>query len=199
MNESERIIGLYERHAAAFDRRRGRGLFEKPWLDRFAALLPAAGSVLDIGCGMGEPMARYLIERGFAVTGIDSSESLIAICRQRFAGQTWLVGDMRALDLGRRFDGLLAWHSLFHLEPDDQRAMFPRFAAHARPGAALMFNSGPQAGEEIGEFEGEPLYCASLSPTEYRALLTANGFVLRDHRADDAECGGATVWLALRP
>ena len=51
---------------------RGRDLHERSWLDRFAAMLPEGGTILDIGCGVGEPIARYLIERGFAVTGVDS-------------------------------------------------------------------------------------------------------------------------------
>src|SRR5688572_10892954 len=120
----DRIIELYERHAAAWDRMRGRDLHERPWLDRFAAELPAGGTILDIGCGMAEPVARYLIGKGFAITGVDSSPSLIGMCRSRFPEQSWLVADMRALALGRRFDGILAWHSLFHLSPDDHRAMF---------------------------------------------------------------------------
>jgi len=64
--------------------------------------------VLDIGCGMGEPIGRYLVEAGLAVTGVDSSASLIAMCRERFPDHEWLVADMRTLGLGRRFDGLLA-------------------------------------------------------------------------------------------
>jgi hypothetical protein len=105
---------------------------------------------------------------------------------------------MRRLALGRRFDGLLAWNSFFHLTREDQRAMFPVFAAHASPGAALMFTSGPSDGEAIGSFEGEPLYHASLAPEEYRALLAGHGFAVVAHVAEDAGCGGLTIWLARK-
>jgi SAM-dependent methyltransferase len=192
----ERIAGLYEDNAAAWDRQRGRELFEKAWLDRFLALLPEAPEVLDIGCGMGEPIAAYLIDRGARVTGIDSAPSLIALCRERFPAHEWIVGDMRTLDLARRFDGILAWHSFFHLHPDDQRPMFARFAAHARPGAALMFTSGWSHGEAIGAWQGEPLYHGSLDTKEYRRLLGENGFAVVDHKVRDPECGDATIWLA---
>lgn len=195
---AERIMGLYEEHAAAWDRRRGKGGMERAWLDAFAALLPAGGTVLDLGCGAGEPMAADLIGRGLRVTGVDSAPSLIARCRERFPEQEWIVGDMRTLSLGRRFGGVMAWDSFFHLTMDDQRAMFPVFAAHAAPGAALMFTSGPAAGEAIGEFEGEPLYHASLDADEYRSLLAAHGFSVVRHVADDPECGNHTVWLARR-
>jgi hypothetical protein len=105
---------------------------------------------------------------------------------------------MREMALGRRFDGLVAWDSFFHLGHDDQRAMFPRFAAHAAPGAALIFTSGPAHGVAIGAYAGEALFHASLDPTEYRALLAAAGFDVAAHVAQDPACGGRTVWLARR-
>ena len=197
-DEAARIPALYERHALAFDRLRGKTLHEKPWLQRFMAHLPPDGAVLDIGCGSGEPMAAALLSEGYAVTGIDSAPTLIGLCRSRFPQGKWHVGDMRDLALGQRFDGLLAWHSFFHLTAGDQRRMFPLFAAHAKPGAVLMFTCGPGEGVVIGAFEGEALYHASLSGDDYRDLLAAHGFAVLDHRIEDADCGGATVWLARR-
>ncbi|HYI41044.1 MAG TPA: class I SAM-dependent methyltransferase [Allosphingosinicella sp.] len=194
----ERIIGLYEENAAAWDRQRGRDLHERAWLERFAALLPEGGRVLDIGCGMGEPIAAWLIGRGFRVTGIDSSPSLVAMARERFPNHAWKAADMRELALGERFDGLIAWHSVFHLRQEDQRPMFARFAAHAGPGAALMFTSGEEEGERIGEWRGEPLYHASLDPAEYRRLLADNGFAVVEHKLRDPDCGESNVWLAQR-
>lgn len=191
-----RIIELYEHHAHAWDADRGRGLFERDWLERFRAVMAPLAAVLDLGCGAGEPLARYLIEQGHAVTGVDGAPSLIRLCEGRFPDQKWIVADMRELDLGVRFGGILAWNSFFHLTPKDQRAMFAIFRAHAAPGAALMFTSGPAHGEAIGSFRGEPLYHASLDADVYTALLGAHGFEVVAHTAEDATCGGHTVWLA---
>lgn len=190
------IIGLYERHARAFDAERVRSLFERGWLDFFRAVGGPAASVLDLGCGMGEPMARYLVANAHPVTGVDSAPSMIALCRERFPGETWIVADMRELDLGARFGGILAWDSLFHLTPEDQRAMFAVFRRHAARGTALMFTSGPERGEAIGSFRGEALYHASHDADEYMALLNAHGFEIVAHVVEDATCGGHTVWLA---
>lgn len=191
-----RIIDLYRRHAAAWARQRGSRMIERSWLDRFRNLLPQHPSVLDIGCGSGEPIARYLTQNGCDITFVDAAPEMIALCRQRFPDRTFHVADMRALSLGRRFHGLLARDSFFHLCAEDQRRMFPVFRAHAAPLAALMFTSGPGQGEAIGTLEGEPLYHASLDPAEYRALLGENGFDVVTHKAEDPECGGHTVWLA---
>jgi hypothetical protein len=103
---------------------------------------------------------------------------------------------MRSLDLARRFDGIVAWDSFSHLNPDDQRRMIPIFAAHASTDAPLLFSSGPRHGEAIGAYAGEPLYHASLDPAEYRALLVANGFSVLDFVAEDPTCAGHAVWLA---
>lgn len=190
------VIDLYERHALAFDHARGRSLFERAWLDRFRALAGQGVPVLDLGCGAGEPIARYLSEVGHQVTGVDSSPSLIGLCRARFPAQSWVVGDMRRLDLGVRFGGIVAWDSFFHLPAADQDAMFPLFRQHAAGGCALLFTSGPADGEAIGVFEGEALYHASLAPGAYARLLAENGFRVAAQVSEDSACGGHTVWLA---
>ncbi|MDH7793969.1 MULTISPECIES: class I SAM-dependent methyltransferase [unclassified Beijerinckia] len=198
---ADNIISLYRRYAHAWSQARGTLLMERVWLDRFCALLPAQAGVLDIGCGPGEPMARYLIGQGCQITGVDSSPEMIALFAHHFPTQRTVVADMRTLSLGQvldglTFDGLLAWDSFFHLSADDQRLMFPIFRQHAGPRAALMFTSGPSHGEAIGELEGEPLYHASLDGDEYRHLLDAEGFDVVAHMVEDPACGGRTVWLA---
>jgi SAM-dependent methyltransferase len=191
------IIDLYQRKASDWIESRARTrLIEKPWLDRFRALLPPAAPILDLGCGSAEPMAAYLIGLGHSVVGVDSSPAMIEVCRERFPRQEWIVADMRQLAWRRQFSGILAWDSFFHLGYDDQRRMFPVFREHAAPNAALMFTSGPAHGEAIGSFGGEPLYHASLDPTEYRSLLDQNGFHVVSHVAEDPDCGGHTIWLA---
>ena len=81
--EADDIPDLYERHAAAFIRARGNHGHEARWLARFAALLPAAGHVLDLGCGFGHPVASSLLAQGFDVTGVDTSPSLVFALRAR--------------------------------------------------------------------------------------------------------------------
>lgn len=196
--DAENIPALYTRHADAFAELRGKALFEKPWLDRFTEGLPQGATILDLGCGSGEPLAAALIADGFRLTGIDVSPRLIELCRQRFPEHDWQVGDMRALPPLGRYAGILAWHSFFHLDFEAQRRMFPVFSILAAPGASLMFTSGPSHGVAMGTFEGEPLHHASLAPEEYRALLAENDFSVVRHQVEDPDCGGATIWLACK-
>ena len=193
---ADRIIGHYEKHAAAWDRDRQNSHWnDKVWHDRFIDALGKGAEVLDLGCGPGRPVAQHIIERGLRVTGVDSSPAMISLCRERLPAQEWIVADMRRLALGRRFQGILAWDSFFHLAHGDQRRMFAIFAEHASTGALLMFNAGPEHGEGVGDYRGDPLYHASLSATEYEALIARFGFRVVQHIANDAEAGGRTVWL----
>ena len=193
---ADAIIDLYRRHAPAWVAARGTILHERRWIDRFADLLLPDTAVLDLGCGSGEPIARHLVRRGYPVTGIDSSPEMVALFHANLPGETAVVADMRSLNLGRRFGGLIAWDSFFHLAHQAQRLMFPIFRAHVAARAPLLFTSGPAFGEAIGTLEGEPLYHASLDPDEYRCLLDGNGFEVIAHTAEDPDCGGRTVWLA---
>jgi SAM-dependent methyltransferase len=196
IDPASRIIDLYRRHADAWTTARGTKLSERAWIERFADMLRRGAEVLDIGCGSGEPIARYLAGSGHPVFGVDSSPEMVALFRANLPGETAEVADMRSLKLNRGYGGLIAWDSFFHLKPHDQRRMFPVFRDHAEPNAPLLFTSGPAFGEAIGTLEGEPLYHASLDPDEYRSLLDQNSFDVMAHVAEDPDCGGHTVWLA---
>lgn len=189
---------VYARHAAAYDRLRSRSLQERAYLDAVQAGVPASGEILDLGCGMGEPIARHFIELGHRVTGVDAAPAMIARCRERFPDQHWLEADMRGLTLDRHYDAVIAWDSFFHLDAHAQRAMFPVFATLLPLGGMLLFTSGPAAGVALGKFAGETLFHASLDAGEYRALLARAGFLVVLHVVEDPACGGHTVWLARR-
>lgn len=201
VNEADEVADLYHRHAGAWAAARRAAdaatpLIEAAWLGRFLALLPTRPSVLDIGCGCGEPIGRALLARGCDLTGVDTSPAMIAMCQALFPRIFWHVADMRSLNLGASFNGLLAWDSFCHLRPDEERRMFAVFRSHALPRAALMFTSGQKGGATPEQLGGETPDHASLDPAEYRALLADNGFELVAHTADDPACGGHTVWLA---
>jgi trans-aconitate methyltransferase len=193
------ISDLYERLAKQYIADRLHVPWnEKSWLDRFLDHLPETRRVLDLGCGAGTPIGKYLLDHDCALTGVDTSPTLIAHCRKHAPQAEWLVADMRHLSLGTQFDGLIAWDSFFHLSHADQHSMFQVFDEHAAPDALLMFTSGTEHGEAIGEYHGEPLYHASLAPKEYESLLDRHGFRVLEHVVEDPACGAHTIWLAKR-
>lgn len=196
MNDPKEVGNSYNKIAKWYDEHRSRDLFEKPWLDKAIALLETNDTVLDVGCGMGEPIAQYFLKAGFKVTGIDGCFELIELAKNRLRKGEFLKADMRTLNLEQQFDLVIAWNSLFHLPQDDQRRMFAIFKNHTKTNGLLLLTTGPEAGEIWSDNGGEKLYHASLSPDEYKQALEQHGFELLDHKINDKDCHEHTVWLA---
>lgn len=190
---------LYKRYAKSWQKLRLESEFvEQTWLDRFLKLVPENGTILDLGCGTGQPIAEYCIAQGFSIYGIDQVKPFIKRAQKQFPNQTWQLADICEVELSTQFDAIIAWDSLFHLPQAKQLALFTKLSQWAKPNAPLLFTSGHENGEAIGDFNGHPLYHASLSESEYRQTLIQQQFGLLQYQLQDPNCGYRSVWLAKR-
>lgn len=196
MVNKENVFEVYDQIYDFFDKYRTRELTEKHYLDQIIKQIKPGGSVLDLGCGMGEPIARYFIDQGFKVTGIEPSHELIKMAKERIPEAKLVKEDMRLIDLKERFDCIIAWDSFFHLQKQDQRHMFVKFQQHINFKGFVLFTSGPDDGETWdNDNGGHQLYHASLSAQEYKKLFAEYGFDVLIHNIQDKVCD-RTVWLA---
>jgi SAM-dependent methyltransferase len=195
------VIDSYDKAADWFDGARNKSLVERPLLDSVIERLPKKATVLDLGCGTAEPIARYLIERGLALTGVDGAAAMLGYCRKRFPDQSWIQADLSSFETSERYDFVIAWDSLFHLSCNDQRRVLDRVGRWTRPGGFLIFNSGTQESEFWGPmkgYESVAVFHASLDTAEYRQRLDDIGFRVLCHSVEDPQCGGRTFWIAQR-
>ena len=109
-------------------------------LDLFRQRVPG-GKVLGLGCGPG--WTSLLLGRaGFHVLGIDISQRMIEIARQRrdidgASGVAFELADMELLDLERHdFDAALFFDCLHHCPA--YQAVLQRTSAHLRPGGYVV-------------------------------------------------------------
>lgn len=196
--DPDAILATYDEIAGEWDNVRDGSLFEKPWIDQFLSNLsgPIADShLLDVGCGTGRPLALYIAQYGASLTGLDGSKKMAKAFVQTLPDATAIHADMRQFDLGRKFDGIIAWNSLFHLTGPDQALALRCLARHAESNAPLLLTTGARKGDAVGSVAGNPVYHHSLSLCEYRDLFSTLGIEVLAHCADDPDCGGATVWL----
>ncbi len=197
MSDPDDILSTYKKKAGAFSRDRDQSLFEHPMLAELNRYAPGP-RLLDLGCGSGKPLAKWLVARGFRVTGIDGAAPMVRLFNQCLIGANAKVADMRRLNLGRQFDAILAWNSFFHLSHTAQKNMFNVFRHHAAPCAVLVFSTGPDFGEAIGAVDGAPVYHASFAPLQYRRMLRCAGFRVLGHFPEDDRINGHTWWLCRR-
>jgi demethylmenaquinone methyltransferase/2-methoxy-6-polyprenyl-1,4-benzoquinol methylase len=118
----------YDRRAPAYDdawvRRQPEFLAEAELLGSLLADLPPART-LDVACGTGF-LTRFLPGE---VTGLDSSEAMLAIARRRLPGARLVRGDALALPFpDAAFERVFTSFFYDHLRPDERA----RFLAEAR-------------------------------------------------------------------
>jgi pyrroloquinoline quinone (PQQ) biosynthesis protein C/SAM-dependent methyltransferase len=98
--------------------------------------LPA---VLDLSVGTGS-LARLLADRGMRVTGIDSSEAMLAAARRQVPEGRFIQCDIRSLSLNEQFDAVLCLNGYLHDidEPQDTVRVLRRAKEHLRPRGTLI-------------------------------------------------------------
>lgn len=121
-----------------------------------AAVVPAGGSILELGSGPGR-VTHPLIARGYALTAVDNSAEMLA----HIKGAETVLADIEGLDLGRSFDAVLLASTLINFPDAGTRAaLLATCRRHVRPGGAILIERrnpvtfptlrpGP-AGEEAG-------------------------------------------------
>ena len=83
--------------------------------DKFCSLLEPRASVLDVGCGFGFK-TDYIASKGFRASGIDFSESMIALAKKKYPKLDFAVFDIYDLDkYGKTFDAVFAQAVLLHI------------------------------------------------------------------------------------
>lgn len=98
---------------------------------------------LDFACGTGR-IAALLKSRTVQSTGIDVSESMLAVARKENPTIEFLKGDITTDDsllAGERFNLITAFRFFPNAEPDLRLAVFSRFRTLLRDDGILIFNN----------------------------------------------------------
>jgi SAM-dependent methyltransferase len=183
VGSDERSNG-WEAVAASFLAERSRHAVGASTARRWAASLAPGSSVLDLGCGSGEPIARAFADAGHEVAGIDASPTMISAFRERFPEAAAACEPVESSAFfGRTFDAVVAWGLLFLLPEDAQRRFFARVATALRPGGKLYFTAPLERGDWPDLSTGR--ISRSLGGEVYRELLRSSGFEVLAEEDDD--------------
>ncbi|MCZ2496282.1 methyltransferase domain-containing protein [Xylophilus sp. Kf1] len=112
------------------------------WVRRWAHLVPAGATLLDVACGSGRHL-RWFAERDVRVTGVDRSPEAVAAAQAVGVG---LLADLETGDWplpGRRFDAVLVTHYL-------HRPLVPAIVASVAAGGVLIYETFAQGQETVG-------------------------------------------------
>ncbi len=101
-------------------------------VNQFIKLIKKGGSVLDVGCGSGLK-SKYLISKGFDVTGIDISDKMIEIARKNYPKGHFSAMDMEKIKLDQKFDGVMAHACLLHAKKNKAAEIVKHWTSFVKP------------------------------------------------------------------
>lgn len=130
------VAAFFDERAAAWDERRA------PDAERLRVILDLADvraghRVLDVACGTGVLFGSYLARGVRSVTGMDISEKMLQVAREKHAdGKITLIrGNAEEADLDGLFDRVMVLNALPHFA--SPRRLVANLARHIRPGGRL--------------------------------------------------------------
>ncbi|MFC9267907.1 class I SAM-dependent methyltransferase [Streptomyces zhihengii] len=100
--------------------------------------VPAASSILDVACGTGGHL-RHFLGMFDRAEGVELSDAMLAVARDRLPGARLHHGDMRDFDLGRAYDAVVClFAAVAHQDPAELGGTMRCFARHLRPGGVVV-------------------------------------------------------------
>ena len=159
--------------------------------------LEPGAEILDCPCGHGR-IANPLAERGYRVTGLDSTELFLDRAREDASARgvevEYVHGDMRELPWRDRFDGLLNWFTSFgYFSDEENKAVLRQFHDALKPGGRLVLETqnvtrimlDAQPVHVVGERDGDVMIDRWEVDPETARFHTER-LVMRDGRARKA-------------
>lgn len=173
----EQISASYDRiaphwYGSTFDRSNGISQHE-----RALKLVSPRGVALDLGCGSSGRIIDLILKRGFAVEGLDISQEMLRLAKERHAEVKFYHADICQWEFPQNYDFISAWDSVWHVPLQQQSAVLKKICAGLRPHGVVIFTTGgvDAPGECTNPCLGQPLYHAAPGIPELMRLLEASG------------------------
>jgi len=184
----------YEVNAEEFMRRRNQKIGVAT-VREWCRSLPRGRSVLELGCGYGQPISQVLIDEGLDLYAVDASPKMIAGFRSRFPGvpaECCAAEDSRFFD--RTFDAVAAWGLMFLLPAEVQPVVIAKAAQVLNPGGRFLFTAPKEAVTWIDVLTRVESF--GLGQERYAEILRREGVEITGDAVDE---GDNYYYLTVKP
>jgi cyclopropane fatty-acyl-phospholipid synthase-like methyltransferase len=181
------------------------------YVDKILDGLPPGTKVLDLGCGTGNPIAKYIVRRGYRVIGVDQSEKMLEIAKKVVPEAEFIHSNMIEIQFADKFGAAVAWDSVFHVERKYHSAIYRKLANSLEIGGRLLLSLGGSdvdssatgsggSGAEgfTSEMFGHTFFYSGYAPGVARQLLEAEGFEIEVWEVDDPYSRGHIAVVARK-
>ena len=176
--KSEVVRMSYDKIASRYHAQRKR-YKSSVLLDRFSRELAPNSKVVDLGCGTGMPVGKYLVNRGYKVTGIDFSRSMLRMARKNLPESRFVKMDISNLSLGKNsFDGAVSFYAIIHIPRENHVKIYHKLHHVLKPGGIMLVNaSGADEWEGYAEdYLGTRMFWSFYRPSKTAKIIRESGF-----------------------
>jgi SAM-dependent methyltransferase len=149
--------------------------------ERAVAFAKEKRYALDIGCGSSGRIIELLTRHGFEVEGLDISQRMIQLAKQRHPNAVFHHSDIREWDFPRKYDFISAWDSIWHLPLTDQEPVLKKMLQGLTAGGICLFTTGglDAPTEKVDYAMGPKMYYSTLGIPDTLTRLSAAGCICR--------------------
>ena len=173
-------------------------------LQELGKLVSKGDKVLDAGCGSGIPAAKYFVELGCKVVGVDISGKMIELAESNVPEGRFYKADLMDIEYPEdHFDMIISFYCIFHIKKKLQGKVFKEFYELLKPGGYSYFTLAGEGYTKEAAFEGTIKFGDHLLPYahftegEYRRMLADDGFDILSMQ--DLTIGGETMlWVLVK-
>jgi len=175
----------YDDRAQEFAGRR-HSTIGAPEVEGWARALPTGAAVLELGCGIGEPIGTALERTGCEIFGIDASPRMIDAFQRRLPhARAACEAAEDSPFFNRTFDGIVAWGLMFLLPTGTQDRIIVKAANALKPNGSFLFTAPAHVCEWNDNLTGQR--SISLGADEYKRRLAANGLTVIEEFEDQGD------------
>jgi len=164
-------------------------------IDELLESLPADARVLDVGCGDG---MRTLANLPADAVGLDLSRRGLELASGNVPNPL-VQGDMVQLPFAdESFDGITAYHAVFHVERTTHPAVYAEFARILKPGGRVLLTVGQGAYQRTRKNwlrSGESMFFSTPGRDRTAAQLDEAGFDVAEERYVDDPLGSSALFF----
>ena len=188
MIDSTLIATSYNRIAQVYASRRDWRA-STPHLQRLNDLLAEDSLILDLGCGAGLPVDRWLIDHGHRVIGLDISSQMLALARRNVPQATYEQRDMAGLkEAEYAVDAVVCFFALFHVDRSQHDRLLRCMRSYLPRDGLLLLTTGRTDWEGEEDFLGARMAWSHFDRSTNRSLIEDAGFEIV---SDDLHRGNA--------
>lgn len=146
-------------------------------LNMFFQFCKTPGKIIDLGIGTGIPVAKYLNEKGFQVTGVDISEEMLKLAEKNVPSLKTVCEDFSKLSAkDEEFDAGIALFSLLHITKKDMGGVLIEINRVLKKQGYFLFCVNKGNFEGYSKLLGQKMFFACFEEKEIDEYLKNSGF-----------------------